>query len=74
MSERAGAATRWRERQLRAWHRHERLTVVMELATALQHSVQRPKTVVEVEEVEHEQHEAPRRQRCGQASLRNLGR
>ena len=43
----------------RAWHRHERMTVAMELATALHHSAQR----VEVprEGVEGEQHYAPRR-------------
>ena len=46
MSER-GAAARRRERRLRAWHRHERLTVAMELATALHHSAQRPRPVVE---------------------------
>ena len=35
-----GAAMRRRHRQLRAFHRHERLTVRMELATALHHSAQ----------------------------------
>ena len=48
MSERVGAAKRRRDRWLRAWHRHKRLTVAMELATALHNSAQRPKTVVEV--------------------------
>ena len=37
----SGAAKRRRERQLRAWHRHVRTTVAMELATALHHSAQR---------------------------------
>ena len=55
MSERVGAAKRRRHRRLRAWHRHEQLTVAMELAAALHHSAQRPKTVVEEpkEEVEN---------------------
>ena len=55
----AGAAKRWRDRRLRAWHRHVRTTVAMELPTALHHSAQR----VEVprEGVEGEQHYAPRR-------------
>ena len=55
----AGAAKRRRDRRLRAWHRHVRTTVAMELATALHHSAQR----VEVprEGVEGEQHYAPRR-------------
>ena len=39
--ERAGAAARRRGRPLRAWHRHVRTTVAMELATALHHSAQR---------------------------------
>ena len=55
MSERVGAAKRRRDRRLRAWHPHEQLTVAMELAAALHHSAQRPKTVVEEpkEEVEN---------------------
>ena len=36
--ERAGAAFRRRERRLRSWLRHERMTVRMELAAALHHS------------------------------------
>ena len=53
-----------RERQLRAWHRHVRTTVAMELVTALHHSAQRPKSrVVEwpSEEEVHEKYAAPRR-------------
>ena len=55
MSERVGAAKRRRDRRLRAWHRYEQLTVAMELAAALHHSAQRPKTVVDEpkEEVEN---------------------
>ena len=48
MSERVGAAERPRERGLRAWESHERLTAAMELAPALHHTAQRPKLVVEV--------------------------
>ena len=48
MAERApGASMRRRHRQLRAFHRHERLTVRMELATALHHSAQPTGPVVE---------------------------
>ena len=36
----ASSARRRRDRQLRAWHRHVRTTVAMELATALHHSAQ----------------------------------
>ena len=62
MAER-GATVRRRERRFRAWHRHERLTVAMELTTALHHSAQRPgkKVVEEPEEEEvHVPHDAPR--------------
>ena len=55
----SGAAKRRRECQLRAWHRHERKTVAMELATALHHSaqwVEAPR-----EGVEGEKYYAPRR-------------
>ena len=48
IAERApGAATRRRLRQLRAFHRHERLTVWVELATAFHHSAQPAGPVVE---------------------------
>ena len=55
MSERVGAAKRRRDRRLRAWRRRVRLAVAMELAAALHHSAQRPKTVVDEpkEEVEN---------------------
>ena len=39
--ERVGAAARRWGRRLRAWHRHVRTTVAMELETALHHSAQR---------------------------------
>ena len=53
---------RRRERQLRAWHRHVKMMVAMELATALHHSAQRQVPVVdEAGEGEvHEQYDAPR--------------
>ena len=46
MSAGDGAAWRRRDRQLRAWHRHVRTAVAMELATALHQSAQRPKSRV----------------------------
>ena len=57
----SGAAKRRRDRQFRAFHRHEMLSVKMALATALHHSAQR----VEVprEGVEGEEDDAPRRQK-----------
>ena len=42
----ATPARRRRDRQLRAFHRHEQLTVAMELATALHQSAQRAKSRV----------------------------
>ena len=62
---RVGAAKRRWDRQLQAFHRHEQLTVRMELATALHHSAQRPKSrVVEgpSEGEVNETHKAPQRQ------------
>ena len=62
MAERAidGVGSAWRpsNRQLRAWHRHVKMTVAMELATALHHSAQPAGLVVEEpeEEVEHKTH------------------
>ena len=44
---RAGDARRRRDRRLWAWHRHVKLTVAMELATALHHSAQPAGPVVE---------------------------
>ena len=59
MSAGHGSAMRRRERQLRAWHRHVRMTVAMELATALHHSAQRVEAPSEG--VEGETNDAPRR-------------
>ena len=62
----ATSERRRRDRQLRAWHLHVRTTVAMELATALHHSAQRPKSrVVEgpSEEEVHEKYAALRRQK-----------
>ena len=42
-----GAARRRRDRQLPAWHRHVKMTVAMELATALHHHAQNAGPVVE---------------------------
>ena len=55
--EHAGAAMRRRQRRLRQWHRHERMTVAMALAEATHHAAPRgPKTARAGEGVEHEQH------------------
>ena len=50
----ASSARRRRDRQLRAWHRHVRTTVAVELATALHHSAQglKKRVVEEPREVE----------------------
>ena len=65
-AERVGAAKRRRDRQLRAFRRHELLTVRMELAAALHHSAQPAGPVVagprEVEE--QDKYEASRRQKA----------
>ena len=63
----ATSASRHRDRQLRVWHRHVRATVAMELATALHHSAQRPKsTVVErpSEGEVHDTYDALRKQKA----------
>ena len=66
MSDSAGAAARRWGRRLRAWHRHVKLTVAMELATALHHNAQPAGPVVagprEVEE--QDKYEASRRQKA----------
>ena len=77
-ADRVGAAKRRRDRQLRAFRRHELLTVRMELAAALHHSAQR---VEEPREGEvHEEHDGQRVQKrplpgmlvpCTQVRLRN---
>ena len=48
----SGAARRRRERRLRAFHRHEAMSVRLALATALHHSAQRVEVPREVEEHE----------------------
>ena len=58
---RAGAAKSRRCRRLRAWHRHVRTTVAMELATALHHSAQRVEVPTEGEV--HEKHDGLRAQK-----------
>ena len=69
MSERAGAAERRRERRLRSWLRHERMTVAMALAEQLHHSINRVErdealrrqtTRASEEEVENVTHSSPR--------------
>ena len=51
-----GSALRRRQRRLRQWHRHERMTVAMALAEATHHAAPRgPKTARAGEGVEHEQ-------------------
>ena len=62
MAERVtGAAQRRRGRQLRAFHRHEAMSVKLALATALHHSAQRVEVPREVEE--HEAYVGPRAQK-----------
>ena len=70
--ERAGAARRRRERRLRSWWRHERMSIAMALATVEHHSygptandaLRGQKTVTRAGEVEErELHGAPRRQK-----------
>ena len=57
---RAGAAFRRRQRQLRAFHRHEAMSVKLALATALHHSAQRVE--VQRDEEEHAVYVGPRAQ------------
>ena len=57
----AGAAMRRRQRRLRSWLRHERMTVAMTLAEMMHHTAPRGPTVASVGEgVEHEQHDGLR--------------
>ena len=58
-----GSALRRRQRRLRQWHRHERMTVAMALAEARHHTTPRgPKTARAQEEVERETYNVPRHQ------------
>ena len=60
-----GAAKRRRERRLRQWQRHERMTVAMALAQATHHAAPRRQKPVSAirEEVEHATHNGLRTQK-----------
>ena len=62
----ATAAARRRQRRLRQWLRHERLSVAMALAEKLHHSAYRSVPLKE-ELVEHEKYDAPRGQKTARA-------
>ena len=72
MSDRAGgAAWRRRERRLRSWAKHERLTVAMALAEAFHHSAPwRQDTARAMEGVEGEANDVPRHQKPPPAGTR----
>ena len=71
MAEHAGAAKRRLERRLRQWLRHDRMSVAIFLAESNHHAARRGhKLARKREEVEHVQHEAPRRQEPPLAGLR----
>ena len=55
----AGAAMRRRERRLRSWAKHERMTVAMALAENLHHSRQK---------VEGDEHDGPRAQKTARVT------
>ena len=56
-----GSAMRRRQRRLRQWHRHERMTVALALAEVTHHAAPRgPKTARAQEEVERETYNVPR--------------
>ena len=60
----AGAAMRRRQRRLRSWLRHERMTVAMTLAEMTHHAAPRgPNMARAGEEVEHATHSGPRAQK-----------
>ena len=60
----ATAAARRRQRRLRSWLRHERMTVAMTLAEMMHHTAPRgPKMARVGEGVEHEQHDGLRAQK-----------
>ena len=56
----ATAAARRRQRRLRSWLRHERMTVAMTLAEKLHHTSRGQKFARVGEEVVHDAHDAPR--------------
>ena len=78
--EHAGAAKRRRERRLRQWLRHERMTVAMAVAEATHHLAPlRQRTSTSIWEVEEQATHDGLRARSstggrGQASSRSLGR
>ena len=62
--EHGGSTRRRRQRRLRQWHRHERMTVAVALAEATHHAAPRgPKTARAQEEVERETYNVPGRVR-----------
>ena len=66
-----GSAMRRRQRRLRQWHRHERMTVAMALAEATHHAAPRgPKTARAQEEVERETYSVPRHQKTPPPGVR----
>ena len=67
-----GAAKRRRERRLRQWHRHERMTVAMALAEATHHAAPRRQTPVSAirEEVENVTHARLRAQKSPPPGVR----
>ena len=82
MADRAGAAKRRRERRLRSWLRHERMTVAAELSAALHHSrdggqvkydglrAQKTDSAADGEEVVHDAHDALRGQKTPPPGVR----
>ena len=64
----SGSAKRRRERQLRAFHRHEAMSVKLALVTALHHSAQRVEVPREVEE--HATFVGPRAQKTPPPGMR----
>ena len=82
MADRGGAAKRRRERRLRSWLRHERMTVAAELSAALHHSrdggqvmydglrAQKTDSAADGEEVVHDAHDALRGQKTPPPGVR----
>ena len=66
----ATAAARRRQRRLRSWLRHERMTVAMTLAEKLHHTSRGQKLARVGEEVVHDAHEALRRQKTPPPGVR----
>ena len=66
----ATAAARRRQRRLRSWLRHERMTVAMTLAEKLHHTSRGQKFVMVGEEVVHAAHDALRGQKTPPLGVR----